>query len=70
NEIVAEANGEPIAVLTNNRPSFYVISPSAYEELLEKIWEIEVTPTLVKRLDDLRTGKTKSVEVTLKDLVK
>jgi antitoxin StbD len=70
NEIVAEANGEPIAVLTNNRPSFYVISPSAYEELLEKLWEIEVTPTLVKRLDDLRTGKTKSIEVTLKDLVK
>ena len=70
NEIVAEANGEPIAVLTNNKPSFYVISPSAYEELLEKLWEIEVTPTLVKRIDNLRTGKTKSVEVTLKDLVK
>ncbi|MBU3716328.1 MAG: hypothetical protein FGM63_04755 [Candidatus Nanopelagicaceae bacterium] len=70
NEIVAEANGEPIAVLTNNKPSFYVISPSAYEELLEKLWEIEITPSLVKRLDDLRTGKTKSIEVTLKDLVK
>ncbi|NCX35572.1 MAG: hypothetical protein EBX19_02915 [Actinobacteria bacterium] len=70
NEIVAEANGEPIAVLTNNKPSFYVISPSAYEEMLEKVWESEITPTLLKRLDDVRTGKTKSVEVTLKDLVK
>jgi antitoxin StbD len=70
NEIVAEANGEPIAVLTNNKPSFYVISPSAYEELLEKIWEMEIAPTLIKRLDDLRSGKTKSIEVTLKDLVK
>ena len=70
NEIVAEANGEPIAVLTNNKPSFYVISPSAYEELLERIWEIEVTPTVVKRLEDLKTGRTKSIEVTLKDLIK
>ena len=70
NEIVAEANGEPIAVLTNNKPSFYVISPSAYEELLERIWEIEITPTLVKRLEDLKTGRTKSIEVTLKDLTK
>jgi antitoxin StbD len=69
NEIVAEANGEPIAVLTNNKPSFYVISPSAYEELLEKIWEVEITPTLLKRIDDLKTGKTKSIEVTLKDIV-
>ena len=69
NEIVAEANGEPIAVLTNNKPSFYVMSPSAYEELLERIWEIEVTPTLLKRLDELKAGKTKSIEVTLKDLV-
>lgn len=70
NEIVAEANGEPIAVLTNNKPSFYVMSPSAYEELLERIWEIEATPTLLKRLDELKAGKTKSIEVTLKDLVK
>ena len=70
NEIVAEANGEPIAVLTNNKPSFYVMSPSASEELLERIWEIEVTPTLLKRLDELKAGKTKSIEVTLKDLVK
>ena len=46
NEIVAEANGEPLAVLTNNKPSFYVISPSAYEELLEQLWELEITPLL------------------------
>ena len=46
NEIVAEANGEPLAVLTNNKPSFYVISPSAYEELLEQLWELEITPFL------------------------
>lgn len=70
NEIVAEANGEPLAVLTNNKPSFYVISPSAYEELLEQLWELEITPLLDKRLSDLKSGKSKSIEITLADLVR
>ena len=70
NEIVAEANGEPLAVLTNNKPSFYVISPSAYEELLEQLWELEITPLLAKRLSDLKSGKSKSIEITLADLVR
>jgi len=70
NEIVAEANGEPLAVLTNNKPSFYVISPSAYEELLEQLWELEITPLLAKRLSDLKSGKSKSIEITIEDLIK
>jgi len=70
NEIVAEANGEPLAVLTNNKPSFYVISPSAYEELLEQLWELEITPLLAKRLSDLKSGKSKSIQVTIEDLIK
>ena len=70
NEIVAEANGEPIAVLTNNKPSFYVVSPSTYEALLEKLWELRVTPVLLKRLEDLDSGKTDSTEVTLEDLIR
>lgn len=37
NEIVAEAGGEPIAVLTNNKPSFYILSPAHYEELIKKV---------------------------------
>lgn len=70
NEIVAEANGEPLAVLTNNKPSFYVISPSAYEEILEQLWELEITPLLAKRLSDLKSGKSKSIQVTIEDLIK
>ncbi|MEY3736948.1 MAG: hypothetical protein RLZZ251_664 [Actinomycetota bacterium] len=70
NEIVAEAKNEPIAVLTNNKPSFYVISPSAYEELLEQIWEAQVTPVIAKRLADLKSGKAKSIEVKLEDLAR
>jgi antitoxin StbD len=36
---VRRADGKPFAVLTNNRPSFYVLSPEEYDSLLEEIWE-------------------------------
>ena len=65
NEIVAEANGEPIAVLTNNRPSFYVIPASTYESLMEVLYDLESAPLLEKRLADYRAGKEKVIKVKL-----
>ena len=65
NEIVAEANGEPIAVLTNNRPSFYVIPASTYESLMEFIYDLESAPLLEQRLADYRAGKEKVIKVKL-----
>ena len=65
NEIVAEANGEPIAVLTNNKPSFYVIPASTYESLIEALYDAESAPTLEKRLADYRSGKEKVIKVKL-----
>ena len=65
NEIVAEAKGEPIAVLTNNKPSFYVIPVSTYENLMEAIYDIESAPLLEKRLTDYKTGKEKVIKVQL-----
>ena len=49
---------------------FRSISPSAYEELLEQIWEAQVTPVIAKRLADLKSGKAKSIEVKLEDLAR
>jgi len=65
NEIVAEAKGEPIAVLTNNKPSFYVIPASTYENLMEAIYDIESAPLLEKRLTDYKAGKEKVIKVQL-----
>ena len=50
NREVKLAGDEPFAVLTNNKPSFYVLSPKLYDELLEKHWELEITPTVLHRL--------------------
>ncbi|MFZ9343505.1 MAG: type II toxin-antitoxin system Phd/YefM family antitoxin, partial [Candidatus Nanopelagicaceae bacterium] len=57
--------GEPIAVLTNNRPSFYVIPASTYESLMEVLYDLESAPLLEKRLADYRAGKEKVIKVKL-----
>ena len=64
NREVKLAGDEPFAVLTNNKPSFYVLSPKLYDELLEKLWELEVTPTVLARLQN-----SKSLKVNIKDLL-
>lgn len=63
---VEKANGEPFAVLTNNKASFYVLSPETYDALFEYIYDLEITPVLKERLSD----KHRAVKVTLKDLIK
>lgn len=45
-----KAAGRPFAVLTNNKPSFFVISPELYDELAELLWERRIASTLEKRL--------------------
>ena len=60
---VKRADGKPFAVLTNNRPSFYVLTPELYDDILERLWEAKIAPELRKRLDD-----EDWVEVTLDDL--
>ena len=49
---LSKANGRPFAVLTNNKPSFFVISPELYEELAEVLWERRIAETLQQRLGE------------------
>lgn len=68
NEIVAQAGGQPFAVLTNNRPSFYVVPPEVYERVAEQIeeaaWEIAITPEILERMKQ----KDAFIRVNLDDL--
>lgn len=47
---LSKAAGRPFAVLTNNKPSFFVISPELYDELAELLWERRIAATLEERL--------------------
>ena len=66
NQFVAEAGDEPFAVLTNNKPAFYVLSPSMFEKFQELIFDHQIAPMVKKRLADGR----KPIKVNLADLLK
>jgi antitoxin StbD len=64
NREVAKAGNKPFAVLTNNKPSFYVLSVEAFDEIMEKLWEAQIAPTLLDRRKRLH----EAVEVNLEDI--
>jgi antitoxin StbD len=64
NRELERAGRRPFAVLTNNRPSFYVLSPEVYDQVAELLFDINAAPTLLKRLEDRKN----SVKVELEDL--
>lgn len=59
---IREGDGEPVAILNRNEPAFYCIPAKAWEELLEKLEDLELgkiaeqrigEPTVKVSLDDL-----------------
>ena len=59
-----KAGKKPFAVLTNNKPSFYVITPELYESITELLFEVQVAPVIKKRLNRI----DKAILVDLSDL--
>ena len=71
NDVLEQAAGQPFVVLTNNKPSFYVLTPEVFEALGEEaieeaLWQVEATPMLLERLAEVREGQ--SVPVTIEQL--
>ncbi len=65
-EAIRKAKKKPFAVLTNNKATFYVLSPEYFDELLEKIWELEISPVVLKAM----AGKDKPKAFSLEELRK
>ena len=63
-ESLRQSLGESFAVLTNNEPSFYVVSPDVYEQLIEAQWEINNREQLLDR----SARRQQSVKVALEDI--
>ena len=64
NETLSHSGSGVMAILTNNKPSFYVLTPEVYELVAEHLWEFTVAPTVRKRLAD----KGHTVKVSIEDL--
>ncbi len=49
-KVLREARNEPLAVLSHNKPAFYVVEPKVYEALIEDAWERSIAPLVAERM--------------------
>ena len=64
NKAVKLAGRHPLVVLTDNKPSFYVVAPEGFAEIAEIISDLELAPKLKKRMSE----KVKGVPMKIQDL--
>ncbi|MBI5006676.1 MAG: type II toxin-antitoxin system prevent-host-death family antitoxin [Nitrosomonadales bacterium] len=64
NDALRESNGQTVAVLSHNKPAFYMVPPERYEAMLEQLDDLQLVKLAKERLKQ----KGRAVEVTLDDL--
>lgn len=70
NAEVKRAKGLPFAVLTNNKPGFFVIPAKEYEEYLEYLFDLEMEKTVRERLKRIESGDESFKEISWDELSK
>ncbi len=64
NEALRESGGQAVAVLSHNKPAFYMVPPERYEAMLEELDDLRLLRLAKERLKQ----KGRAIEVTLDDL--
>jgi len=67
NAAVKAADDLPFAVLTNNRPSFYVMSPRMFDYLTEKLWDAQMTTAILAEIKAHEEGDEPSIKISLEE---
>ena len=62
NRSVKRAGNLPLAVLKDNEPSFYVMSPAIFENFVEIINDLEAAPMLKQRMSEKGTAVPMKVQ--------
>ena len=60
--VVEQGEGFPVAVLNRNQPAFYCVPAEAYELLMDKLEDMELSALVNARLDQ------PEIEVSIDDL--
>ncbi len=63
-KVVQEAGTHPVAVLSHNRPAFYLVEPKLFEAILDRLEDIELAELAARRVG---YGE-RSIPVTLDEL--
>ena len=51
-ELIKKSNGQPIAILNRNKPEFYCIPSKLYEQILDRLEDIELGKIADSRKND------------------
>ncbi|MCF8080410.1 MAG: type II toxin-antitoxin system Phd/YefM family antitoxin [Desulfobacterales bacterium] len=62
--IIAESSGRPVVILNHNRPMAYLVPAEAYEALLERLDDLELTELIREREGE----KPQAVTVSLDEI--
>lgn len=49
-QVLRDAEDRPVAVLSHNKPAFYMVKPALFEALLEQLADLELAPLVAERL--------------------
>lgn len=60
--IIAQANGEPVAILNHNRPTAYLVPAASFEAIMEQLDDLDLARLVRERQSEA------SVRVTLDEL--
>jgi antitoxin StbD len=63
--VLRRAKRRPFAVLNNNKPSFYVISPEDFEKIAEVLFDFQITSLVEARIE---SSVTNAITVEINDL--
>ncbi len=63
-EVLRESGDQPVAVLSHNKPAFYMVSPHLYAAMLEELEDLRLSRLAAERIKQ----KGKAIEVSLDQL--
>ena len=61
--VMEQGEGAPVAILNRNQPVFYAVPAAAYEFIMDKLEDVELTKIAEERL-----GKEEEIQVSINDL--
>ncbi len=62
--LLEEADGESVVILNHNKPTAYLVPAAMYEEVMERLEDLEWAEVIQERMSQ----KAEAIEVSLDDL--
>ncbi len=60
--VVDDAGDQPVAVLSHNKPAFYLLAPEVFERLLERLDDADLTKLARTRMKEVDRAVTVDID--------